>query len=279
VWLAPTFLKKPKYSLLPQGKHFPISTRNGVCITNNFIFFHIPRTGGASFWHSIANSIDHSQMHVLDSAHESLSKFQCPRHEEEVLAYLLKVTSGRPSIIHVHTRFEIPLLLDTKVIMLTRDQKYWKQSLIWAHLNSLFINSHNLIDYCNHPDESLRSFHRNKSLIKCRNKIIFFLRVIFDEFTLWVNCVKLYSVENGNLIRYELNETNQFDLGENFRECLILLPTKPNSTYKDYSEGQHNSHGLAKKIAWVVYRFSKLVRHIIPQKIVDSFYFHSIGSK
>lgn len=94
-----------------------------------------------------------------------------------------------------------------------------------------------------------------------------------------MNCVKLYSVENGNLIKYELNETNQFDLGENFRECLSLLPTKPNSTYKDYGEGQHNSHGLAKKIAWVVYRFSILVRHIIPQRIVDSFFFHSTGLK
>jgi hypothetical protein len=246
---------------------------------NSFIFFHIPRTGGASFWHSIANSIDHLQMNVLDSAHESLSQFQCPRHEEEMLASLLKATSGRPSIIHVHTRFGLPLLSDTKVIMLVRNQKYWKQSLIWAHLNSLFINSDNLIDYCNHPDESLRSRHRKKSLIKWRNKLNFFLRIIFDEFTLWMNCVKLYSVENGNLIKYELNETNHFELGEKFRECLSLLPAKPNSTYKDYGEGLHNTHGRAKMIAQVVYRISIPVRHIIPQKIVDSFYFHSIGSK
>ena len=237
----------------------------------NYIFYHIPRTGGASLWISIANSIDHQKMHVLDTAHESISRYQCPRHEDELLEFFVKETQGRPSIIHVHSRFDIPLLPNTVLISLEREYTAWKKSLIWAHINSIFLYRDRIVDFCIHPNPRLRKAHRKKSIIKWRNKIIFFIYVLLEERTFWDESASNYKKNEKNLVQYELNEQNPEKLKADFYEIIKNLPVKNDSVFANHEPKTHNSHGRAKRVAAALFYLSEPFHFLVSRKKRKSF--------
>ena len=237
----------------------------------NYIFYHIPRTGGASLWFSIANSINHKKMHVLDTAHESISRYHCPRHEGELLEFFVKETQGRPSIIHVHSRFDIPLLPNTVLISLGREYTAWKKSLIWAHINSIFLYRDQIVDTCTHPNPRLRKAHRKKSIIKWRNKIIFFIYVLLEKRTFWDESASSYKKNEKNLVQFELDEQGPEKLKADFYELIKNLPVKKDSVFANYNPKTHNSHGRAKRVAAVLFYLSEPFQFLVSRKKRKSF--------
>jgi hypothetical protein len=244
----------------------------------NYIFFHIPRTGGASLWISIANSIDHEKMHVLDTAHESISRYQCPRHEEELLEFFLKETKGSPSIIHVHSRFNIPLIPNTVLISAEREYTAWKKSLIWAHINSIFLHRDKVVDTCTHPNPRLRKTHRKKSIIKWRNKITFFIQVLLEERTFWDESASSYKKNEKNLLQYHLNEQDPAELESDFYEIIKNLPVKLDSVFVNHEPRTHNSHGRSKQIASAMFYLSEPFHFFASRNKRRSFMFHATMS-
>jgi hypothetical protein len=240
----------------------------------NYIFYHIPRTGGASLWFSIANSIDHGEMHVLDTAYESISRYQCPRHEDELLEFFVKETQGRPSIIHVHSRFNIPLLPNTVLISSDREYTAWKKSMIWAHINLIFLQRDRVVDTCIHPNPRLRKAHRKKSIIRWRNKIIFFIYVLLEEKTFWDESAASYKKNEKNLLLYGLNEQDPGKLEADFYKIIKNLPVKVDSVFANFEPKTHNSHGRSKRVASALFYLSEPLHFLVSRKKRKSFIFH-----
>jgi hypothetical protein len=217
-------------------------------------------------------------MHVLDTAHESISRYQCPRHEDELLEFFVKETQGAPSIIHVHSRFNIPLLPNTVLISLEREYTAWKKSLIWAHINSIFLQRDRVIDMCTHPNSSLRKAHRRKSIIKWKNKIIFFMYVLLEEKIFWDESASSYKENEKNIIQLKLSEQDPDKLEADFYKIIKNLPVKIDSVFANHEPKTHNSHGRAKLAASALFYLSEPFHFLVSRKKRKSFVFHATMS-
>jgi hypothetical protein len=98
------------------------------------VFFHIPRTAGSTMWHSIANSFSSSGIHILDARHQSILKYNCEFHQQEILDAWLSDSEITDVIIHVHGELDLKSRKDIDLVISgTRDMFSWRTSYL-SHL-------------------------------------------------------------------------------------------------------------------------------------------------
>jgi hypothetical protein len=151
------------------------------------VFFHIPRTAGSSMWHSMASSFtDYKDLAILDTHHESIKRFACADHEEEILDEFLRDNMRKNYLLHVHSKVNLLTKNDIDVACFgTRNRFTWRTSLI-SHFAipewNISSNQINKYSICQHPQQCRKG---NKNLSWGFGSFL----TLIDAQHKWISCV------------------------------------------------------------------------------------------
>ena len=93
------------------GRNLPFALKRKKT-TKHLVFFHIPRTGGSSIWHALAEIASLHQIPVIDLYHDALVKFSNSSKTVEAVSDIQKYLRKRPCLIHHHTDIKIQNYFD-----------------------------------------------------------------------------------------------------------------------------------------------------------------------
>jgi hypothetical protein len=87
--------------------------------TRHFVFCHIPRTGGSSVWHALAECAAKTGVPILDLYWLSMSQYSSTGFAYNVLSDHAGILSRQSTLIHLHTFDNISYFLSEKEVIYT----------------------------------------------------------------------------------------------------------------------------------------------------------------
>jgi hypothetical protein len=218
----------------------------------NIVFYHVPRTAGSTMWHSIAHSFSPIEnLEIMDTYYQSLKRFGCANHEEEILQEFLLSNTKENSLIHVHSKIKFYELENIDLLIFGKRNIFtWRTSMI----------THFYIKQCHNwrsisPEKHLNCVHSRKCKVK--NSFRSYLSVLYETTTdsnyKWINhaipkiCFRKYQI-----LTYSGNIVSQRSLGNSLREILAPVDDSIEFVLKRYGStnsdlmirGSHDSTDL-----------------------------------
>ena len=88
-------------------------------IVKHLVFFHIPRTGGSSVWHALAEKAELQGIPIIDLYHEAVVKFSDPSKTIEAISDRQRFLRRTTCLIHHHTSTKIQNYFDNQPLYAT----------------------------------------------------------------------------------------------------------------------------------------------------------------
>lgn len=117
------------------------------------VFFHIPRTGGSTIWHSLIQAATKRGVWIADLYYDSMQQYGEAHHAYDVLEKLggLRVPRSSPNLLyHHHTRQNLTAILppsENQYVTAVRDP-------VERFVSEIFLLKEGLINGKNHPHEA-----------------------------------------------------------------------------------------------------------------------------
>jgi hypothetical protein len=226
------------------------------------IYFHIPRTAGASMWHSLANSFSEvKNLGIVDTYDESLKRYGCVKHEKEILSEFLRSNEKENLLIHVHAKISFNDLNGFEYLCFGKRNFFtWRTSLI-THLYIKQLHNWG----ADEPGKKLTCTHSDK----CTKRsiplyFIKFFYIITDSQLSWIKCLVLKtSPQEYEILRHSQAVNSQKELGVKLGR-LIGADDSIQFKLKRYGStnsnlkitGSHDSRGIQKLLGIVVNIFT-----------------------
>jgi hypothetical protein len=173
------------------------------------IYYHIPRTGGSTFWHSLVDSFKDKELEILDTYAMSFESYGNDLHEQEFLNEIVSTLTLIPRIIHVHTSLDFSDLPENSLIVYgIRSNWSWRKSWISHQIKKIFADSSN---------STKQKEFQYKFVKRVKNKLKFVYELLTDD---------IYFFYKNPTLRYAYRPTISHNLNdESMLQTLEILNT------------------------------------------------------
>lgn len=102
------------------------------------VYYHIPRTGGSTFWHTLTDSLVGESIDILDTYFKSLSIYGSALHEQEFFDEIVSTLTLNPRVVHVHSSIDFSKVPEnTLIVHGVRSNWSWRKSWILHVLKNI----------------------------------------------------------------------------------------------------------------------------------------------